>query len=600
MPWDANNPPRPSKNWSKPAQTLCIRVANAVLKKSGNDQQAIFACIHAVRQKYPSEIKGKADEELEDFSWFDTQTDEQLRKLEADNPDLFSIIFAPIPSATRSGLPDSAFAIVYSPPNGTKIRALPHHTASGAVDLNHLRNALARWNQVKGVPANIKRAGLRHLEAHARKAGVGDKKAAADFLTDVYSLEGITFEQTGEGESSRYVTKGLIFAVAGKFVHPWFGEVDLSEPVLRELKRNFDKRVLGTDVAIDERHDRGRAMGWVKDVTHPKKVSLNGKDYTALLGDVEWTAEGRKLLEDKIYKYFSPEFGTYTEPDGKTQHNNVLLGGALTNRPFLKMMPSVKFSDQEAKGTATNVITFDEGTDEGEDKWEYDDDTSEVKPLTHKLNNDILLIIEQELQKTEENDEEDDEVKLEDLLKQINDSLGGSVKFESVDALVSALKAGAGAQQSNDQLKEKLKAAGITFDDKTAPTEAAATIIAAQADQIKSLNESVSGIAKTLQEQKRDVAVGALINQRKIKPADKEKYDALYDKDATLFESVVGTLTTNESLPVIGQIGGPGPSTEPGEGVEFSDPVKAEEKGREYLKLIGITPKSEALTGGKK
>lgn len=597
MPWTTNNPPRPAKNWSKPAQALCTRVANAVLKQSNDEQQAIFACIHAVKQKYPSEIKGKADEELEDFSWFDTQTNEQLQKLESDNPELFSIIFAPISSAARGSLPDSAFAIVYKKPDGTKIRALPHHTSSGALDLNHLRNALARWNQVKGVPANIKRAGLRHLESHARKAGVGDRKAASDFVTEVYSLENITFEQLGEGDNARYVTKGLTFAVAGKFVHPWFGEVDLSEPVLREMKRNFDKRVLSTDVAIDERHDRGRAMGWVKDITHPKKANLNGKDYTALLGDVEWTPEGRKLLEDKIYKYFSPEFGDYTEADGKTTHHNVLLGGALTNRPFLKMMPSVKFGDHEAKGTASNVVTFDDGGGEGDDKWEYDDDTEEGRTLTGKLNKDFLKTIQDEIDKLDDTEDED-EVKLEEILADLAKKLGGNVKFESVDDIVTALQAGATAQQGFDGLKEKLKAAGVTFDDKTSPADAAVTIISAQADQIKTLSDSVNSINKSLSDEKRNRAVSTLIAQRKIKPADKEKYEQLYDKDVTLFESVTGTLQTITTLPVVGVIGGDGIPTAPGEGVEFEDEGKAFDKGKEYLQLIGLTPKSGKVTVG--
>jgi len=67
-----------------------------------------------------------------------------------------------------NSLPDSAFASVEVTPEGKKIRHLPHHDHTGALDLPHLLNALARHSQVKWVdPAN---AGLarEHLNAHLR------------------------------------------------------------------------------------------------------------------------------------------------------------------------------------------------------------------------------------------------------------------------------------------------------------------------------------------------------------------------------------------------------------------------------------------------
>ena len=38
-----------------------------------------------------------------------------------------------------SRLPDSAFAVVETAPDGRKVRHLPHHDETGAVDLAHLR-----------------------------------------------------------------------------------------------------------------------------------------------------------------------------------------------------------------------------------------------------------------------------------------------------------------------------------------------------------------------------------------------------------------------------------------------------------------------------
>lgn len=68
-----------------------------------------------------------------------------------------------------NSLPDSAFASVEVTPEGKKIRHLPHHDHTGALDLPHLLNALARHSQVKWVdPANAGPA-REHLSAHVRE-----------------------------------------------------------------------------------------------------------------------------------------------------------------------------------------------------------------------------------------------------------------------------------------------------------------------------------------------------------------------------------------------------------------------------------------------
>jgi hypothetical protein len=72
-----------------------------------------------------------------------------------------------------SRLPDSAFAVVEISPDGRKVRHLPHHDESGAVDPAHLRAARARLAQVKWLdPANESPA-RRHLQSHLLESGGG-------------------------------------------------------------------------------------------------------------------------------------------------------------------------------------------------------------------------------------------------------------------------------------------------------------------------------------------------------------------------------------------------------------------------------------------
>ena len=81
-----------------------------------------------------------------------------------------------LPALERAGLgrisrlPDSAFAVVESSPGGQKLRHLPHHDETGAVDPAHLRAALARLSQVKWLDRANEAVARRHLEGHALEA----------------------------------------------------------------------------------------------------------------------------------------------------------------------------------------------------------------------------------------------------------------------------------------------------------------------------------------------------------------------------------------------------------------------------------------------
>ena len=71
--------------------------------------------------------------------------------------------------ANISRLPDSAFAVVEAAPDGRKVRHLPHHDESGAVDLAHLRAARSRLGQVRWLDPASEAVARRHLEEHWRE-----------------------------------------------------------------------------------------------------------------------------------------------------------------------------------------------------------------------------------------------------------------------------------------------------------------------------------------------------------------------------------------------------------------------------------------------
>src|SRR2546429_9131715 len=71
--------------------------------------------------------------------------------------------------ASISRLPDSAFAVVETAPDGRKMRHLPHHDETGAVDLGHLRAARSRLGQVRWLDPLSEEIARRHLEEHRRE-----------------------------------------------------------------------------------------------------------------------------------------------------------------------------------------------------------------------------------------------------------------------------------------------------------------------------------------------------------------------------------------------------------------------------------------------
>jgi hypothetical protein len=73
------------------------------------------------------------------------------------------------PAAYIRALPDEAFAVVEGTPEGVRLRRLPHHDHAGALDLPHLRSALARWHQVRWRDPAAAAAAREHLEEHSAR-----------------------------------------------------------------------------------------------------------------------------------------------------------------------------------------------------------------------------------------------------------------------------------------------------------------------------------------------------------------------------------------------------------------------------------------------
>src|ERR1700743_791798 len=106
---------------------------------------------------------------------------------------------------------------------------------------------------------------------------------------------------------------------------------------IQQFADGVNTKVRGIDLDVDYDHKgkTDKAAGWVKEA----KVASDG-----LRLRVEWTPEGAKAVKDKEYRYFSPEFKDTWKDARGVEHKNVLFGGALTNRPYLKDLIPVTLS----------------------------------------------------------------------------------------------------------------------------------------------------------------------------------------------------------------------------------------------------------------
>jgi len=143
----------------------------------------------------------------------------------------------------------------------------------------------------------------------------------------------------GEGSSFAELPDEIHVVPTGKWQHPVYGEMEITSAHIAEFVKNFKDKVR-KDLPITAGHDNGmnggelEAIGWFKE--------LIDRGVKGLYAVVEWTPEGQRLLSERAFKYFSPEFyEEYSDPETGERRNHVLVGGALTNRPYFKELDAV-------------------------------------------------------------------------------------------------------------------------------------------------------------------------------------------------------------------------------------------------------------------
>ena len=300
----------------------------------------------------------------------------------------------------------------------------------------------------------------------------------------------------------------------GEFDHPTYGKLTFDDAFFNELIYNYQNKVLGTTPFIDKQHNEDEALAWLN---HAPFI----RPGQGLFIKPDWTKLGNTLLTNKIYRYFSPAWGPYKNPETGKEYHNVLLGGAATNVPFLKTMPPI--TDDTRAGSRPEMAEYKLSdlsikSSPKEEEAKADEPTGEQTPETDKnIQGDIMK---------------------EQLIKMF--SLSEDASDDSILAKVTEII---------DQNK--------TFGEKIAEIEKK---VNAEPDKeltqkLDETTKKLTAVEGKLAQRECDTAINKALSEGKIKPADREHWEKRFLSDP---ENVGKDLEIMSPIIKLGEVGSEG------------------------------------------
>lgn len=118
----------------------------------------------------------------------------------------------------------------------------------------------------------------------------------------------------------------------GKHKHPDYGLVDITKERNERFVANMNNGVYQKRIPIDGEHKTKVSGAFA----YIDTMRLN-EDGSVDAHIDEWTDRGAAMVKAGRFSYFSPEwYDRWPEPFSEIEHDDVAIGGALTNRPFFK------------------------------------------------------------------------------------------------------------------------------------------------------------------------------------------------------------------------------------------------------------------------
>jgi len=133
--------------------------------------------------------------------------------------------------------------------------------------------------------------------------------------------------------------------------HPIFGETTIDRDRALKLKESFDKGIRGQKIFSDYEHGLDPAKGnkasgqilELKVIDEPRGTIFT---QPGLWARVQFTENARKEIDDGEWNYWSAShYDEWTHPQTKETHELVYDGGGVTNKPYVKGMAPLNFSE---------------------------------------------------------------------------------------------------------------------------------------------------------------------------------------------------------------------------------------------------------------
>ena len=282
----------------------------------------------------------------------------------------------------------------------------------------------------------------------------------------------------------------------GRFRHPWWGVLRFDDPFFEKLIKNFDNDVPQESIAFDFKHnpDWG-AAAWVKKLY---KDEASGD----LMATVDLTGRGKDSIKSKEFRYFSSEYtddyieysfedeivdGLVQEKEIKVSHGPALLGGGLTNRPFLKGMKPLFLSEDG------DMVELEELTEPEEVTKEMEKTLEELKAEQEKLVAKVKGL-EEDKGKTSKKELETVNDTLKDVVAQIKTLSEKKPEKKKDDAetkkLEEATKAAADAQAEVDKITKELEEKNKKLEEDDGKIKKLSDDVSALTKSVTSLMES--------------------------------------------------------------------------------------------------------------
>ena len=148
-------------------------------------------------------------------------------------------------------------------------------------------------------------------------------KSNTDFAFDAFEIK--LQERVDDKGVKSSIMQAFPF---GEYKHPRYGLIVMNQENAQRAAMNVNNQATTAQLYIDFDHKDGPAAGWVTGA----EVDDNGLNLI-----VDWTEKGTAALKGDEYRYFSPNYARkWRHPKTGKVYENIILGGGLVNRPFLK------------------------------------------------------------------------------------------------------------------------------------------------------------------------------------------------------------------------------------------------------------------------